>query len=280
MSKQNPYTVLAAQRANYYLKGSPVQYVQFELLREEATGDILVTLSYKNLYQRLLTYCKVKFVCKNALGQIVAEENFVYDGIAVPEGEIFGSDEAVFVSEELVAAVDVKILEIAFENGRVHNVSAYETVKLPHLKVLSEMMAGVLGSSLRSDNVQYRPVQLEEGWQCTCGAFNYNAGKNVTSCGECGQDKAVLFSALRSAEAPADSGTKVFSAVSQPEPITGNDHTRAFAAQKPTSSRKTSKVSVMSDSTADFIIKFVPILAAGASAVYVVGAYLIKILLF
>lgn len=279
MAKQNPYTVLSQNRANFYLKGSPVQLVLIELLREEATGDTLVTLTYKNIFQRSLTYCKINFVCKNALGQIIAEDNFVYEGIAVGANESFGSDEAVFVSNEHIAAVEANLVSIAFDNGRVHDISTYEKVRLPELKPLSEMMVGVVGSTVNSSNVAFRPVQLAEGWQCTCGAFNYNADGRAIICDECGVDKAMLFSSFRSAEAPSDMGTKVFSAVSPREEQPLNNETKAFSAQRPQSRRAANKYSLMSDATAEFINKFVPLIAVGASVVFVLGAFLMKQLL-
>lgn len=278
MAKQNPYTVLSQNRANFYLKGSPVQLVQIELLREEATSDTLVTLTYKNIFQRTLTYCKIDFVCKNTLGQVVAEDNFVYEGLSVGANQLFGSNDAIFVSSEHIAWVEANLVSIAFENGKTHDVSSYEKIKLPSLQPLSEVMAGVVGSTLNNGNVAFRPVQLSEGWQCTCGAFNYNADGRAIVCDECGVDKALLFSSFRSADAPSDSSTRAFAPVGQKTEAPTNNETKAFSSQR-TQSRKSNKYSIMSDATAEFINSFVPLIAAGACIIFVLGAFLMKQLL-
>ncbi|MEG0178776.1 MAG: hypothetical protein RR424_01035 [Oscillospiraceae bacterium] len=290
MAKQNAYTSLAISRANFFTKGSPVQYVQTELIREEASGNTLVTLSFINLYQRLLTQCAIHFTCKNTLGALLAEDDFVYDGISVPEGEIFGSDDAVFISNEEIGAVEVSLVSITFENNRAHDMTNYEKIKLPALRLLREEAKAVLYDTLRSDVLHYRPNQIEEGWQCTCGAFNYNAGHGFAVCNECGMDKTMLFGAMRELESQSAApigGTKMFSPVTKQQIATEKSSgTRMFTpptSQQNVSSRtrtQTKAISIMSDDTARFITKFVPFIAAGASLIYILGALAIKTILF
>ena len=43
------FDILAQSRANYYTKGSPVQFVRVELLKGDVTGEIAVCLSFKNI---------------------------------------------------------------------------------------------------------------------------------------------------------------------------------------------------------------------------------------
>ncbi|MEG1569034.1 MAG: hypothetical protein RR349_05725 [Oscillospiraceae bacterium] len=288
MARKNAYSSLARSRANYYIKGSPVQFVQVELLREESSGDILVTLTFKNLYQRLLTGCKVHFICKNALGALVAEEDFVYEELAVPAGEIFGDNDAVFISTEPIASVEVKLVSICFENGREHDMTAYEQVRLPALRPLAEEARAVLYKTIGGDALQYRPAQTDEGWQCTCGAFNYNAGKSISVCNECGMDKALLFSAMGELESGSREGTRVFAPISADALNHGEmNETRAFTPQQGAGVRSgaarslnKNAYSIMSDATADFIVKFVPLITIGASCIYVLGAFIMKSLLF
>ncbi|MBP8855506.1 MAG: hypothetical protein KBG54_03260 [Oscillospiraceae bacterium] len=291
MAKRNAYTSLAHSRANYYIKGSPVQFVQVELLREESSGDILVTLTFKNLYQRLLTGCKIHFTCKNALGALIAEEDFSYEDLAVLEGELFGNNDAVFISAQPIASVEVDLVGVCFESGRWHDMTVYEKVRLAPLRPLAEEARAVLHRTLGAADLQYRPAQSEEGWQCTCGAFNYNAGKSIAVCSECGMDKTMLFSAMRDLESPRGEGTRVFSAVSPDAVRRGGSaasETRAFTPptsvqQKAAAVQRTSArggYSIMSDKTADFIVKFVPFIALGASSIYVIGALLMKSLFF
>lgn len=56
-------TWLAQSRANYFTKGSPVQFVKVELLKGDVTGDIAVCLSFKNISAARLTQLQITFKC-------------------------------------------------------------------------------------------------------------------------------------------------------------------------------------------------------------------------
>lgn len=84
------FTPIAQSRARYYSKGSPVQFVRVELLRMEETEDLVATLTFKNVHVDTLTSFTVHFRCKSPDGEIMLEDDFVYDGLNVLEGELFG----------------------------------------------------------------------------------------------------------------------------------------------------------------------------------------------
>ena len=109
------FTPLAQSRASYYCKGSPVHFVMVELFRMEGTGATVVTLTFKNLFSRPLVSFTAYFRCKNKYGEVVVEDSFTYDNVYAGEGECFGFDDAVFVSDEPLGSVEVRLSPMTTE---------------------------------------------------------------------------------------------------------------------------------------------------------------------
>ncbi len=197
---------MAKSRARYYLKGAPVQFVQVELLRMENASDMAVTLTFKNIAPVNLTELKITFTCKGKDNTIIANEQFTYTGINVPEGELFGESEAVFVSTTPLSNVEVVINSAVFD-GKIFPFEKYKPIPLPALKELSATVAKGVNMTLGINFAMYNPSSVENGWQCTCGAFNYAAGKGNVMCTECGTQKQSLLNAmhtvLQKAQTPA-----------------------------------------------------------------------------
>ena len=89
------FDLLAQSRANYYTKGSPVQFVRVELLKGDVTGEVAVCLTFKNISQEVLSDLVINFKCKNAAGEVVCEAPYHYESLNVNQGELFGQDDAV-----------------------------------------------------------------------------------------------------------------------------------------------------------------------------------------
>jgi len=99
---------MAQSRANYYTAGSPVQFVRVELLKGDVTGEVAVCLTFKNVGTEPLTGFIIHFKCKDASGQILCEDDFYYEQLNVQPGELFGADDAVFVSDTPVSSVEIE----------------------------------------------------------------------------------------------------------------------------------------------------------------------------
>ena len=110
------FTPLAQSRASYYCKGSPVHFVMVELFRMEGTGATVVTLTFKNLFSRPLVSFTAYFRCKNKYGEVVVEDSFTYDNVYAGEGECFGFDDAVFVSDEPLGSVEVRLGSVTYDD--------------------------------------------------------------------------------------------------------------------------------------------------------------------
>ena len=127
------FSLMAQSRANYYTAGSPVQFVRVELLKGDVTGEVAVCLTFKNVGTEPLTGLVVHFKCKDAAGQVLCEDDFYYEQLNAQPGEVFGSDDAVYVSDTPVSSVEVE-QDRAFLNGRGVDLRTYKRVRLhrPH----------------------------------------------------------------------------------------------------------------------------------------------------
>jgi len=112
------FFLMAQSRANYYTAGSPVQFVRVELLKGDVTGEVAVCLTFKNVGTEPLTGFIIHFKCKDASGQILCEDDFYYEQLNVQPGELFGADDAVFVSDTPVSSVEIE-QDRAFLNGKL-----------------------------------------------------------------------------------------------------------------------------------------------------------------
>ena len=188
------FSLMAQSRANYYTAGSPVQFVRVELLKGDVTGEVAVCLTFKNVGTEPLTGLVVHFKCKDAAGQVLCEDDFYYEQLNAQPGAVFGSDDAVYVSDTPVSSVEVE-QDRAFLNGRGVDLRNYKRVRLNMPRVLPASISRTLQQ--RTGNVQLTcvPQDTEYGWFCACGAFHPNE-ENTTVCSECGGDRAAIKATL------------------------------------------------------------------------------------
>ncbi len=226
------FSLMAQSRANYYTAGSPVQFVRVELLKGDVTGEVAVCLTFKNVGTEPLTGLVVHFKCKDAAGQILCEDDFYYEDLNAQPGDLFGSDDAVFVSDTPVSSVETE-QDRAFLNGRGVNLRDYKRVRLPQPRVLPGSIAKILQSRTGNPQLNCVPQDTEYGWFCACGAFHPNE-ENAQVCSECGGDRAyikasltsILEEARRAAEQQQQELNAVASAAAAPQP----QHTAAATA--------------------------------------------------
>ena len=197
------FTPLAQSRASYYCKGSPVHFVMVELFRMEGTGATVVTLTFKNLFSRPLVSFTAYFRCKNKYGEVVVEDSFTYDNVYAGEGECFGFDDAVFVSDEPLGSVEIRLGSVTYDDGAPHDLRRCPAVALPALRPLPQRERAAVCRALGTQDADYYPEEAADGWRCTCGAFNYNAGRGIRYCSECGVEKVLMQAAVRDAQSGA-----------------------------------------------------------------------------
>ena len=178
------FSLMAQSRANYYTAGSPVQFVRVELLKGDVTGEIAVCLTFKNVGTEPLTGLVIHFKCKDAAGQVLCEDDFYYEQLEAQPGDLFGSDDAVYVSDTPVSSVEIE-QDRAFLNGRGVDLRSYKRVRLQTPRMLPASIAKTLQARAGNDQLVCVPQDIEQGWFCACGAFHPNE-ENTQVCSECG----------------------------------------------------------------------------------------------
>lgn len=234
---EESFDPIAQTRANYYTPGSPVQFVQVELLKGSISGDRAVCLTFKNVSQVNLTALDILFKCKGTGGVILCEADFQYRDLDVKPGEMFGMDDAVFVTDKIITSVDV-ILKKVYHGKQVVQLEKTKRVRLPAPRRLSPELESALEQRMSRKGLKYAPQVLDNGWYCACGAFHPKE-EDTVYCSECGCDRILLQNALNvlmqpeqpepQAE-PAQETTRVVDGAAQAAPVreTQPDGTRAF----------------------------------------------------
>ena len=191
------FDLLAQSRANYFTKGSPVQFVKVELLKGDVTGDIAVCLSFKNISAARLTQLQITFKCKDRSGAVVCQDQFVYEDLNAAHGEVFGADDAVYISSSPIGSVEVELGTARFADGSSVDLTGYPRVRLAPPKKLPAELAAKLCERTHKEGLTVVPQVMDEGWYCACGAFHPREEDGVW-CSECGSDRILLQNTLSS----------------------------------------------------------------------------------
>lgn len=191
------FDLLAQSRANYFTKGSPVQFVKVELLKGDVTGDIAVCLSFKNISAARLTQLQITFKCKDRSGAVACQDQFVYEDLNAAHGEVFGADDAVYISSSPIGSVEVELGTARFADGSSVDLTGYPRVRLAPPKKLPAELAAKLCERTHKEGLTVVPQVLDEGWYCACGAFHPREEDGVW-CSECGSDRILLQNTLSS----------------------------------------------------------------------------------
>lgn len=192
---EETFDLVRKNRVNYYTPDSPVQVVCVELLQGSISKENAVCLSFRNIRDAVLTGLKVYFKCKGVQGEILYEGDFTYENLAAAAGDVFGMDDAVFVTTETVASIDVSLQAVWYGEQEMQDLSQLERVRLPAPKKLPREVAEQLQVQSGRQELCYMPQVLENGWYCACGAFHSNE-ENTVYCSECGSDRILLQNAV------------------------------------------------------------------------------------
>ena len=196
------FNPVARTRANYYTPGSPVQFVCVELLKGDVSGEHAVCLTFKNISRVNLTALEIHFKCKGVDGVILCEDKFEYRDIDVKPGELFGQDDAVFITAKAITSVDVSLCNV-YNGKRVVHLDGIKRVRLPAPRRLTPELAKALEARMNRTGLKYQPQVFENGWYCACGAFHPKE-EDTVYCSECGCDRILLQNALNTLLQPQE----------------------------------------------------------------------------
>ena len=227
------FNPVARTRANYYTPGSPVQFVCVELLRGDVSGENAVCLTFKNISRVTLTALEVHFKCKGVDGVILCEDQFEYRDIEVKPGELFGMDDAVFITSKAITSVDVSLVNV-YNGKRVVHLKDIKRVRLSAPRRLSPELQKALESRMNRTGLKYQPQVFENGWYCACGAFHPKE-EDTVYCTECRCDRILLQNALNTLLQPEQPARPAAEVPAQPaaaeEPLEdAEEHTRVLNA--------------------------------------------------
>ncbi len=197
---EESFDLVAQTRANYYTPNSPVQFVRVELLKGNVSGDRAVCLTFKNISRVTLTALDIKFKCKGSDGAILCEDEFQYRELNVKPGELFGMDDAVFITQKGIGSVDV-VLKNVYNENRVVELEKLKRVRLPAPRRLPDDLQAALEERMGRGDMKYAPQVLDNGWYCACGAFHPKE-EDTVYCSECGCDRILLQNALNTLMQP------------------------------------------------------------------------------
>ncbi len=195
------FNPVAQTRANYYTPGSPVQFVCVELLKGDTSGEHAVCLTFKNISRVTLTALEIHFKCKGVDGVILCEDKFEYRDLEVKPGELFGQDDAVFITAKAITSVDVSLCNV-YNGKRVVHLDGIKRVRLPAPRRLAPELEKALEARMGRTGLKYQPQVFENGWYCACGAF-HPTEEDTVYCSECGCDRILLQNALNTLLQPA-----------------------------------------------------------------------------
>ena len=195
------FNPVAQTRANYYTPGSPVQFVCVELLKGDVSGEHAVCLTFKNISRVTLTALEIHFKCKGVDGVILCEDKFEYRDLQVKPGELFGQDDAVFITAKAITSVDVTLCNV-YNGKRVVHLDGIKRVRLPAPRRLAPELQKALEARMNRTGLKYQPQVFENGWYCACGAF-HPTEEDTVYCSECGCDRILLQNALNTLLQPA-----------------------------------------------------------------------------
>ena len=94
---------------------------------------------------------------------------FEYRDLEVKPGELFGMDDAVFVTAKAITSVDVSLCNV-YNGKRVVHLDGIKRVRLPAPKRLSAELEKALETRMNRPELKYQPQVFENGWYCACGA--------------------------------------------------------------------------------------------------------------
>lgn len=197
MLLKQQFELMASSKANYYTKGSPIQFVKLDLLKEASTGEVAVCFSFKNVGEEPLQNLNIRFKCKDMEGEVVCDSTFCYEGIVADANKVFGANEAVYLSEAPLSSIDVRLLYAENLEGEEVSLMEYQRVRLPQQTELDPEICEALQKNTKNSRLKYELNMMEEGWQCSCGAFHPGTEEGVY-CDECGADRILVQNMITS----------------------------------------------------------------------------------
>lgn len=171
-----------------YVNGAPVIISAGALLKDNATGKVLVQLKLTNLYESILTACKVTVFALDPGGaELSGVDNFVYLDITVSRGEDFGTKTPIELPDISTRKFSVSVIEAVYENGQIWRLKPCDGTLIPEQALTKTYFSDV---ELRKQysleiggDCEYVPTIRDGLFLCTCGQINLSSDVLCSGCG-------------------------------------------------------------------------------------------------
>ena len=111
-----------------------------------------------------LTALEIHFKCKGVDGVILCEDSSS-TGIRSKPGELFGQDDAVFITAKAITSVDVTLCNV-YNGKRVVHLDGIKRVRLRHPAVWPPELQRRWKARMNRTGLKYQPQVFENGWYC------------------------------------------------------------------------------------------------------------------
>ena len=183
------YTKLFALPEDTYIEGSPVIVSAGNLLKDNHSGEILVQLKIKNIYNKTIKAATVEIKVFDTTGNpIIGDTEQQYLDLSVQQGEAFGQKTAIYLSNPLTRGFAVGVKQIIFSDNSIWNSKQEMWEPLPTSESLNHALQDaelVKQFQLHfGGNCSVLPQEGKGLWRCACGEWN-----SQDKCYSCGKAK-------------------------------------------------------------------------------------------
>lgn len=169
---------------NLYVEGSPIIISAGLLLKDTVTGKIITQFKFKNISENIIKAVQISLEAFDVLlNPLPKVEEYQYLDISIKEGDYFGSDKAIIMSDSNCRSVKIKDITVILSNnsiwrGHGEDLSPIEMPKRLDFDIDAELLKQYQIAT--TAKAIFIPVKRSDYWICTCG--NTNKSYNCTRC--------------------------------------------------------------------------------------------------
>ncbi len=181
------YSRLWSLPEGLYAQGAPLVIAAGALLRDSQTGQTLAQLKLRSISPKTISSVRALIVGQDNIGTELCREEHLYADLRAGRDAIFGSKEAVHLSNAGVRRFAVQILTVSFSDGSRYLDGGREWTPLPAQTDLNQRLFDT--ELIRQYKLEtgpksrFVPLETQDLWLCACGEINH-AGESCCRCGQ------------------------------------------------------------------------------------------------
>ncbi len=186
------YDNLHSLGEDLYTQGSPVIIKNGEILLDTENGKNFASLTFQNIDKRTIASLSIVIKTASSSGKSIYDEGaesgknvYTYQNVDAEQGEFFGTDELIPISEASSNDFIIILKEAEFfEEGR--ETIDYEFYPLPSPtpieKVLDSEEARQAYFDKFGEDAVFKAERISDLWRCSCGCLNKEDEPECISC--------------------------------------------------------------------------------------------------